>query len=99
MAFDAKGYMASWRGFREMNTRAWAAREAVNNDCCGNGPHTAGEVRLMPHSDTPLHGNDILCRSCWLRELSYRRERNRDLAEFARYSLPAWETEKVYSGE
>ena len=67
-----------------------------NNDCNGAGPHTAGEVRLMPHSDTPLHGNDILCRSCWQRELSYRRERNRALGTFAQYNLPAWETAKVY---
>ena len=93
MAFDAKGYMASWQGFREMNTRAWAAREAVNNDCCGNGPHTAGEVRVMPAGGD---SNLILCCACWQRELSYRRERNRTLGTFAQYNLPAWETAKVY---
>ena len=96
MTFDAKGYMTNWQGFREMNTRQWAERRAENNDCNGTGPHTPGEVRVMPHSDTPLHGNDILCRSCWQVALADRRERNRTLGDFARYSLPAWETAKVY---
>ena len=67
-----------------------------NWNCGGSGPHTSGEVRVMAHSDTPLHGNDILCRSCWQRALTDRRERNRELGEFARYSLPVWETAKVY---
>ena len=94
MTFDAKGYMQTWAGFREMNTAAWAARE--NNDCNGSGPHTAGEVRVMPHSDAPLHGNDILCRACWQRALTDRRERNRSLGDFAQFALPAWETAEVY---
>ena len=67
-----------------------------NNDCNGAGPHTAGEVRVMPHSDTPLHGNDILCRSCWIKAIQYRIERNRELGEFARYDLPSWSLAKVY---
>jgi len=70
-----------------------------NNDCNGTGPHSAGEVRVMPHSDTPLHGNDLLCRSCWQVALVDRRERNRTLGDFARYSLPAWETAKVYRAD
>jgi hypothetical protein len=67
-----------------------------NNYCNGSGPHTPGEVRVLPHSDAPLHGNDILCHACYLRELRYRQDRNRELGTFAQYSLPAWETAKVY---
>jgi hypothetical protein len=65
----------------------------TNNDCCGAGPHTPGEVRVMPCGGD---SNLILCRSCWLREIVYRRERNSALGEFARYSLPAWDTAEVY---
>ena len=94
MAFDAKGYMASWQGFREMNTRAWAAREAVNNYCCGAGPHTAGEVRVMPCGGD---SNLILCRSCWYAELAYRIDRHKEQAGTGlKTALPAWETAKVY---
>ena len=66
---------------------------ATNNDCCGNGPHTSGTVRVMPAGGD---SNLILCRACWQRELTYRRERNRELGEDFQFSLPAWETAKVY---
>jgi hypothetical protein len=67
--------------------------KAGNNDCCGNGPHTPGTVRVMPAGGD---SNLILCRACWQRELTYRRERNRELGDDFRFSLPAWETAKVY---
>ena len=68
----------------------------IANECGGQGPHSGSEVRLLPHSNTSLHGNDILCRACFNREIAYRRERNRDLGKFAQYDLPAWEDCEVY---
>ena len=67
-----------------------------NNDCNGSGPHTPGEVRVMPYGGG---GNDILCRACWQRALAYRRDRNRELGDFAQFKLPAWETAKVYQAD
>ena len=93
---DARGYMGNWQSFREMNTRAWAERRAVNNDCNGSGPHTPGEVRVMPHSNEPLHGNDILCRACWNREIDYRIDRNDELGNHSQDGLPVWADSKVY---
>jgi hypothetical protein len=69
---------------------------ATNDYCNDSGPHAPGEVRVMPHSDAPLCGNDILCRRCWDRELRYRADRNRNLAEYAKYALPRWEDAQVY---
>ena len=60
----------------------------MNNwDCSGSGPHTKGPVYAMP---TGGDGNMILCHACWNHELEYRKERNADLAEFAKFSLPEW---------
>jgi hypothetical protein len=67
--------------------------------CNGSGPHRGDEVRLLPHTKTPLHGNDILCRACFEREIEYRRERNRSLGDFAKYDTPAWEDCKLYETE
>ena len=66
-----------------------------NPNCCGAGPHTPGDVRVMP---TGGGGNLILCRACWNRELIYRRERNRELADWARFDLPIWEQATIYTG-
>lgn len=71
----------------------------MNPNCDGSGPHAPGEVRVLPHTRDPHHGNSILCRRCYARELDYRLERNRALGEFARYALPAWEDLEVYSAE
>lgn len=69
-------------------------REQMN--CDGSGPHNAGEVRVLPLAGG---GNLILCYSCWLRELQWRRLRNRELAPEARYDLPAWEALNVYASD
>jgi len=42
--------------------------------------------------------NAILCRSCYQHELQWRRERNRDLADSAKFDLLGWETLEVYNG-
>jgi len=71
----------------------------IANECGGSGPHSGNEVRVLPHTKTPLHGNDILCRSCFNREIAYRRERNLRLADFAKYDTPAWEDLRVARSE
>lgn len=63
------------------------------NNCDGSGPHNLGEVRLMP---TGGDGNLILCRSCWNREIAYRRDRNRSLGQFAQFDLPEFDVAKEY---
>ena len=63
------------------------------NNCDGSGPHTPGEVRVMP---TGGDGNLILCRQCWENELAYRRNRNRSLGVFAQFDIIAWNDAKVY---
>ena len=72
----------------------WRARKVYEqNNCDGSGPHTTGEVRVMP---TGGDGNLILCRQCWENELHYRRDRNRSLAVFAQFDIIAWNDAKVY---
>lgn len=68
-----------------------------NWDCGGSGPHTPGEVRKLPHGKEPHHGNSILCRACWQKEIKFRRERNRELEAFAQFDLPRWEDAEVYN--
>jgi hypothetical protein len=61
---------------------------AHNPNC--DGAHCKadrGEVRTLP---TGGDSNAILCRSCFAYELSFRRDRNRELAPFARFDLPDW---------
>jgi hypothetical protein len=71
------------------------AESGINYNCCGAGPHTPGEVRVMPSGGD---SNLILCLSCWTRENQYRRNRNRELGTFAQYRIPSWESAKVYDG-
>lgn len=62
------------------------------NNCGGSGPHTPGEVRVLP-----LNGgaNQIFCRACFDREMAWRRAENkRGVAN--PWSLPAWDTLAVY---
>jgi hypothetical protein len=64
-----------------------------NYNCDGSGPHTSGEVRLLP---TGGGGNAILCRSCFEHEILYRRYRNE--SNGAEFDLPTWASLKVYEG-
>ena len=71
----------------------------MNNPMCdGSGPCADGEVRVLPVGSSPHHGNMILCRLCFGRELAWRRDRNHDLAKDCQFKLPAWETCEVYGG-
>jgi hypothetical protein len=62
----------------------------TNYNCDGSGPHSEGEVKLMP---TGGSGNLILCHNCWNHELAYR---NSEMGEFAQFDLPLWSQGKVY---
>jgi len=68
----------------------------MKNDNCDGDKCTsaAGEVRVLP---TGGDSNAILCRSCFNHEMQFRRERNQDLADDCKFSLPAWETLRVYN--
>lgn len=68
-----------------------------NPDCDGNGPHDAGEVRMLP---LPGRANLQLCKRCFGRELRWRYERNRGLGRELRYSTPSWEESRTpWEGE
>lgn len=69
---------------------------SLNWNCDGSGPHhMSSEVRVLPLGGD---GNLILCRACYRRELAWRIGRNRELAKDAAFSLPAWESLRVYEG-
>lgn len=64
-----------------------------NQNCDGSGPHAAGQVRLLPMGGG---GNGILCKKCFYKEIAYRKDRNKDLGEFAKFDLPTWESLEIY---
>ena len=92
---------------KEANDLAREAQEkrrtAVNNpNCSGAGPHANSEVRILPHGKEPLHGNDILCRACFYREIAYRTDWNKYMCgsdNFNRRDIPDWNDLKVYDPE
>ena len=68
-----------------------------NAMCDGSGPCVpGGRVRLLPLGSIPDHGNVILCRACFERELQYRRERNMELGADCQFELPAWADCAIY---
>ena len=78
-----------------------AGNEMIQNpNCCGSHCRSSvGEVRVLPYVRKMrryLGGNMILCYHCYAHELAYRRERNRELGEFAQYDLPKWDDLKKY---
>jgi hypothetical protein len=74
------------------STGTWKETTEQNN-CDGSGPHSAGEVRVMPLGGG---GNLILCLHCYVKENNYRRERNEELGEFAKFQIVEWQNAKVY---
>jgi len=66
------------------------------NNCEGNGPCSEGEVRLLPVSNDPHHGNTILCRSCFRETIRWRMDRNKTLSKDTMFSLPTWDRLRVY---
>jgi hypothetical protein len=67
-----------------------------NNNCDGSGPCHPGAVRLLP---TGNMSNAIYCRYCFEREMSWRKERNRDLGHAYQFKLPEWDSLNIYSTE
>ena len=53
--------------------------------CDGCGRET--QVKKLPWSKQPFHGNSILCRKCWAKEMSWRRDRNKKLERQNRFSI------------
>ena len=68
----------------------------TNNNCDGSGPCAPGEVRFLPLGKVAHYGVIILCRSCWAREIAWRRGRNRELSPDCAFDLPAWADLDVY---
>jgi hypothetical protein len=63
----------------------------VDNHCDGSGPHTGGEVRVLPYGGG---GNLILCYSCYRKEIRYR------MSFVAReFDLPGWKDLEIYGSE
>lgn len=63
--------------------------------CDGEGPHSV-PVRKLPISDNPDHGNAILCRLCFEKEMDFRKERNKELEPAAQFTLLNWNALEIY---
>lgn len=71
-----------------------------NPNCDGEKCQSdTGEVRVLPISIEPHHGNLILCWYCFCCEITWRRKRNQELAPENRFDLPKWKDLKVYDTE
>lgn len=69
----------------------------INPNCDGDkciADHS--EVKVLPLGTNPHHGNLIICHACYLHEMSWRKERNRELSPEAQYDLPKWEDLEAY---
>jgi hypothetical protein len=67
----------------------------LKNPNCENihciDPHS--EVRILPTSG---QSNILLCHSCYLYEIHWRKQRNTELGMDFQFKLPNWENLKVY---
>ena len=63
---------------------------------CDHGHSGRFETRLLPTSDGPMHGNIIVCRRHYEIEMTFRRERNKELSADCQFKLPAWTELKKY---
>lgn len=66
--------------------------------CDGGCNYVDRQCRVLKLATGPHSSSAILCYSCFLKELRWREERNADLADFAKFDLPAWEDLPVYTG-
>jgi hypothetical protein len=88
---EATGWVIDFKAIR--------ARKSTVIGCDGSGPHYVGELRVLPQSSDPHHGNAILCRACYQQEWVFRKERNQELDASAQFDLPEWSDLKVYAEE
>ena len=65
----------------------------IHNPNCDGGHcfSSRGEVAVLP---LPGEANVHLCRACWVYEMRWRIERNRELAEDSRYPIPNFDEAK-----
>jgi hypothetical protein len=68
-------------------------KTATRNTITDDHSDEVTEARVLP---LPGDANIICGRRGYEREISFRRERNRELAESCRYPLPSWESLRVY---
>jgi hypothetical protein len=58
--------------------------------------YETNELRVLPIGD----GENILCSKCgYEREIKWRKERNKNLEDFAKFDLPKWKDLKIYESE
>jgi hypothetical protein len=57
-----------------------------------------GEVRLLPNSNNPDHGNSIVCRHCFNLIILHRQQENKRLEESVKHLTPSWDSLKIYRG-
>ena len=69
--------------------------EMMMNPNCDGGKciSSTGEVRVLP---TGGSSNAILCWHCFMREIRFREQRNRELAGANKFDLPTWASLKKY---
>jgi hypothetical protein len=72
------------------------SKKPVEYNNCDYGHDTIQEIRVLPISGGELGSNALLCRACFHKEIIWRIDRNKDLTESARFSLPNWDDLKVY---
>ena len=72
----------------------------LNPGCDGaNCTSSKGEIRALPVSTNPDHGNMLLCRSCYDHELKHRRNSNHRRSEDSKYQTPKWNDLKIYQSQ
>ena len=65
-----------------------------NPNCDGDTcKQSTGEVRVLPSGGD---SNLILCYDCFLHEIKFRYERNKELSFDCRFDIPNWLDLKVY---
>jgi hypothetical protein len=66
----------------------------TNCDQCGE---PAAEVRRLPWNEEDDYGGaSLLCRACFDAEMQHRRELNAKAEPGLRWTIPTWESLKVY---
>jgi hypothetical protein len=62
---------------------------------CDHNHQTDTEIRKLPLNEKD-HSNLLLCYRHFLGEMMFRRERNKELSDDAKFLLPRWESLDVY---
>lgn len=76
---------------RDLDNRSVFDTVSVNQ--CDFGHETTDEVRRLP---TGEQSGAIVCYPHYCGEMFWRQDRNKDLGDFAKFDLPAWESLAIY---